>query len=265
MVSRLRRRRSARARALERLPSRVVADDAGLLDLLDRVRSPRDVLRSRLGRRAASRTGRGYRQAGHEVGSHGHLHQRVYELTPDGFAQDLDAARRAALAAAVSATSAASARPSGRSTSARSGRSTRSRAAAPRSTRAWRRCGSSATPTIRKPSALAPTSPGEIVEFPPAVDRRFGQNMPLGGAGACACRGRQPSSRDRGAHARRRVAILWPAPLGNRHDPPRVTLPRGTRFAHYFRLSGFRARLEQILTGTPIVPLSQLVRSAGLA
>ena len=38
-------------------------------------------------------------QAGHEVGSHGHLHQRVYDLTPESLSQDL-AAALAALAAA---------------------------------------------------------------------------------------------------------------------------------------------------------------------
>src|SRR5882672_5171082 len=38
-------------------------------------------------------------RAGHEIASHGHLHQRVYELTPESFARDLDTGL-AALAAA---------------------------------------------------------------------------------------------------------------------------------------------------------------------
>ena len=40
-------------------------------------------------------------RAGHEVGSHGHLHQRVFELTPESFALDLEAGRAALAAAGV--------------------------------------------------------------------------------------------------------------------------------------------------------------------
>src|SRR5882724_32073 len=40
-------------------------------------------------------------QAGHEIGSHGHLHQRVYELTPERFARDLAASRSALASAGV--------------------------------------------------------------------------------------------------------------------------------------------------------------------
>jgi peptidoglycan/xylan/chitin deacetylase (PgdA/CDA1 family) len=40
-------------------------------------------------------------RAGHEVGSHGHLHQRVFELTPESFTRDLEAGRAALAAAGV--------------------------------------------------------------------------------------------------------------------------------------------------------------------
>jgi hypothetical protein len=32
-------------------------------------------------------------------------------------------------------------------------------------------------------------------------------------------------------------------------DPPRVTLPARLQFAHYFRLSGFERRLNDVLAG----------------
>jgi hypothetical protein len=44
-------------------------------------------------------------------------------------------------------------------------------------------------------------------------------------------------------------------------DPPRVSLPPGLRFAHYFRLAGFETRLAAILRGTPFTALDTVVSS----
>jgi hypothetical protein len=109
-----------------------------------------------------------------------------------------------------------------------------------------------------------PTAHGEIVECPPAVRRGFGQNMPEGGG--WGLRMRRPSSVIRALEARSatgRPAILWVHPWEIDDDPPRVSLPAGQRFAHYFRLSGFRQRLETILRiggAAMFQPLGELVR-----
>jgi peptidoglycan-N-acetylglucosamine deacetylase len=247
------------------LESRVVANTHVLLDLLDRagVRATFFVL----GYVAEQHPELVQRilQAGHEVGSHSHLHDRVYELTPTAFSQDLD--RSLAALRACGVTEIAGFRAPEWSINDRS---------------LWA-LDALAARGIRVDSSMAPmkivgrpdyaqaihrraTSHGEIVECPPAVTRRFGQNMPFGGG--WGLRMQRPSAVRRAIDARSRAGvptILWTHPWELDDDPPQVALPRGTRFAHYFRLSGFRARLEQILTGMPIVPLSQLVRSAGLA
>ena len=41
-------------------------------------------------------------------------------------------------------------------------------------------------------------------------------------------------------------------------DPPRVRLPYAQWFAHYFRLDGFRTRLDAILRDVSFVPLRAL-------
>ena len=86
------------------LPSRVEHTTNRLLDLLDRVgvratffvlgyvaeRHPRLVERIAL--------------AGHEIGTHGHMHERVYELTPATFEEDLDRSLAALAACGVRTT-----------------------------------------------------------------------------------------------------------------------------------------------------------------
>ena len=42
-------------------------------------------------------------------------------------------------------------------------------------------------------------------------------------------------------------------------DPPRVTLPPAKNFAHYFRLAGFRRRLERILRGATLAPMGEVL------
>src|SRR5258708_34233852 len=82
------------------LPSRGGATTRDLLDLFDacQVRATFFVL-GWVAERYPAIVG-DIMRAGHEVASHGHLHPRVYELTPDGFRQHLDHAS-AALAPAV--------------------------------------------------------------------------------------------------------------------------------------------------------------------
>jgi hypothetical protein len=52
-----------------------------------------------------------------------------------------------------------------------------------------------------------------------------------------------------------RPAVLAIHPWEIDPDPPRVALPSGLRFAHYFRLDGFLGRLRTILRGASFGPL----------
>src|SRR5262249_23844335 len=117
--------------------------------------------------------------AGHEIGSHGYLHARVYELSPEAFAADLRRsldALAAAGAPAVRAFRAPEWSINGRSMW-----------ALDRLARGGIALDSSMAPVPlvgdpQYPQAphLRSTASGAIVEFPPLVERRFGQNMPLG-------------------------------------------------------------------------------------
>ena len=98
---------------------------------------------------------------GPQVGSHGHMHDRVYDLTSGVRASD-----RSRTARGVARWRAPSARPNGPSTIGRSGLDAREERFAFDSSMAP--CASSAIPSIRK-RAIVETNPGSIVECPPAV------------------------------------------------------------------------------------------------
>ncbi len=177
------------------------------------------------------------------MASHGHLHQRVYELTPAQFADDLNRAR-AALAAAGA--------PDVRGYRAPEWSiNERSLWALDVLARAGFTFDSSMAPMRIVGDPAYPqrphrrmTSPGSLLEFPPLVERRFGQNMPLGlGWGL---RMSSPSRVLRAIEDRNSRGVpvaLAVHPWEIDPDPPSVRLPAGESFAHYFRLDGFRARL----------------------
>ena len=43
------------------------------------------------------------------------------------------------------------------------------------------------------------------------------------------------------------------------------TLPRGRAFAHYFRLSGFKRRLEEIVRGASFAPMGEVLQQGSWA
>ena len=57
-------------------------------------------------------------------------------------------------------------------------------------------------------------------------------------------------------------AVLTVHPWEIDPDPPRVRLPSGWHFAHYFRLSGFASRLRSILTSGHFGPIGRIGPSA---
>jgi polysaccharide deacetylase family protein (PEP-CTERM system associated) len=250
------------ALALDRwsvLPSRVVGTTRDLLDLLDAcgVRGTFFVL-GWIADRYPTLVEE-IVHGGHEIGSHGHLHQRVYTLTPESFTRDLDAGRAALAAAGVQLVRGYRAPEwsiNNRSlwaleTLARAG-FTFDSSMAP-----MRIVGDPDYPT--EPHARS-TSVGDVLEFPPLVDRRFGQNMPLGvGWGL---RMTEPSRmirviEDRNAKGISVALVVHPWEIDP--DPPRVRLPPAKSFAHYFRLSGFRGRLERILRGSSFAPMGEVL------
>jgi polysaccharide deacetylase family protein (PEP-CTERM system associated) len=197
--------------------------------------------------------------AGHEIGSHGHLHRRIFELTPEVFADDL-AASRAALAAAgaehVQGFRAPEWSINGRSmwaldVLARSGFAFDSSMAPMRIV---------GDPKFPQHPHTRTTSCGDVLEFPPLVGRRFGQNMPLGlGWGM---RMSDPARIVDAIHDRNQQGIpvaLAVHPWEIDPEPPRVKLPPAQRFAHYFRLEGFRARLERVLRGSTFAPMGDVL------
>ena len=57
-------------------------------------------------------------------------------------------------------------------------------------------------------------------------------------------------------------AVLAVHPWELDPDPPRVRLPAGLRFAHYFRLAGFADRLQAIVSGGRFGPISAIAPAA---
>jgi polysaccharide deacetylase family protein (PEP-CTERM system associated) len=202
--------------------------------------------------------------AGHEVGSHGHLHRRVYELDPDAFRAELGrsvAALGAGGAAAVCAFRAPEWSINGRSMWALDVLASEGF-----------RVDASMAPVklvgdVRFPRTphVRSTSSGSILELPPLVADRFGQVMPIGWG--WGLRMSSPSRVLRSieeANQANRPSVLTVHPWEIDPDPPRVRLPLRLRFAHYFRLDGFRSRLSAILRGGDFGALGDLdaVRTA---
>jgi polysaccharide deacetylase family protein (PEP-CTERM system associated) len=245
----------------DRHPSRVERTTRRLLDMLDRsrVRATFFVLgwiADRHPSLVADIAG-----AGHEIGSHSHHHDRVYELTPATFAGDLTRSLDALRGCGVGDVRAFRAPEwsiNRRSlwaldTLVRAGISIDSSMAPLRIV---------GDPDFRQDVHRQKTPAGDIVECPPAVARRFGQNIPMGGGwGLRAAQPARALKALEGRLAAGRPAILWVHPWEVDDDPPQVALPASLRFAHYFRLAGFAQRLETILRGGPFGPLGDLARA----
>lgn len=241
------------------LPSRVVETTRRVLDLLDRTgaratffvlgwvaeRHPELVL--------------AIQDAGHEIGSHGHTHTRVYELTPQAFADDL--------AASLHALAEAGARSVLGFRAPEWSINDRSLWALEILARHGFRFDSSMTPLrlIGNPSyPQAPhrrsTSAGDLMEFPPLVGRRLGQNIPLGGGWGLRMSRAHTVLHEIDARNRAgRPVALFLHPWELDPEPPRIRLPLGLRFAHYFRLHGFERRLEDVLRGATFSTMSDVL------
>jgi polysaccharide deacetylase family protein (PEP-CTERM system associated) len=241
------------------LPSRVVADTDRLLNLLARhgIRATFFVL-GYVAERAPDLVAR-IRAAGHEIGSHGHLHQRVYEMDAEAFGRDLDAAQAALIAAGCE--------PARLFRAPEWSINDRNPWALEVLARRGFRVDSSMAPMKLVGNPRYPQRPyvratmaGMIREVPPMVTERFGQRMPFGGGWGLRM---TAPAKVIAEIARRNAAgdpvTLWTHPWEFDPDPPRVPLPADKRFAHYFRLSGFESRLSDVLGGARFGTISDML------
>jgi polysaccharide deacetylase family protein (PEP-CTERM system associated) len=235
----------------DRLPARVEQTTRVLLDLLDalQVRATFFVV-GWVGDRYP-RLIEAVLEAGHEIGSHGYHHARAYDLGPDAFRHDLRASVRA-LAAAGAA----------RVTMFRAPEwsiNDRSLWALEILVEEGITVDASMAPvrlvgavTYPRQPHLRQTPAGPITEVPPLVVDRFGQTMPLGwGWGLRMSSPRRVLRAIEGVNRAGGPAVLMIHPWELDPDPPRVRLPARLQFAHYFRLSGFRERLRDVLRAVP--------------
>jgi polysaccharide deacetylase family protein (PEP-CTERM system associated) len=194
-------------------------------------------------------------RAGHEVGSHSFWHRRVYELDRARFAADLGESVRALHAAGASAITAF--RAPEWSINRRSewalGVLVEQGFTTDASMAPVRIVGNVSSP--RGPH-VRDTPAGPIVEMPPLVADRLRQAIPMGwGWGLRMSAPSRVLKEIERANQAGRPAVLTIHPWEIDPDPPRVALPPGLRFAHYFRLNGFRGRLRAILRGGSFGPL----------
>ena len=231
----------------DRLPARAEPTTRILLDLLDRSRVRATFFVVGWVAERNPRLIEDVLAAGHEIGSHSHTHQRAYDLGEAAFRTDLRQSMRALSAAGVPAV-----------------RLFRAPEWSINDRSLWA-LDTLAEEGITVDASMAPlkmvgavsypryphirqTRAGPITEVPPLVADRFRQVMPMGWG--WGLRMSSPHRVLRTIDAVNRAglpAVLTVHPWELDPNPPRVRLPAGLHFAHYFRLNGFRDRLRVIL------------------
>jgi polysaccharide deacetylase family protein (PEP-CTERM system associated) len=196
---------------------------------------------------------------GHEVATHGHLHRRVFEMSPEEFEEDIDRSL-----AAISAASGErvlgyrapewSLRPHTR----------------------WalsilRRKGilydSSMVPLTRMGDRSFPTRPcriptehGEIHEFPLTTVRCFGENIPFtGGLPLRLTPYFFILSKIRRMNDEGTAAVVYIHPWEFDAEQPRIELPWSRRFMHYFNLSSTPRKFSGLLANLRFAPLREIL------
>jgi polysaccharide deacetylase family protein (PEP-CTERM system associated) len=233
-----------------RLPSRIEPTTLSLLDLLDRTGVKAMFFAVGWIAERHPRLIEQVREAGHDIGSHGYSHQRAYDLGPEAFRSDLRASMAALAAAGVPQVT--TFRAPEWSVNNRSLWALRVLAeegfTIDASMAPLKMVGDTSFP--RTPH-MRHTAAGSLLEVPPLVGDRLGQVMPLGwGWGLRMSSPRRVLRALDAANRDGASAVLTVHPWELDPDPPRVKLPLGLHFAHYFRLSGFRDRLREVLQGS---------------
>src|SRR5262249_4360054 len=242
----------------DHLPSRVDLTTRRLLDLLDaaHVRATFFVVgwvAERHPRLVAD-----VAAAGHEIGSHSHLHRRGDELDAAGFRDDLRASMRALTDAGAPGITMFRA-PEWSIND-------RSLWALDVLAHEGIRIDASMAPVKLVGSVRYPRYPhirnthaGPITEVPPLVADRFQQVMPIGwGWGLRMSSPRRVLRAIDGANRAGLPAVLTVHPWELDPHPPRIRLPARLQFAHYFRLGGFANRLREVLQRASFGPIGAM-------
>ena len=195
--------------------------------------------------------------AGHEIASHGWSHRRVYELDEVLFAEELTRTRAALEAAGAP-------RPIGFRAPEWSINDRSLWALAVLARHGYRYDSSMAplrlvgNPRFPEVPHRRDTAGGSLREVPPLVGHRFGQRFPLGGG--WGLRMSRPATVIREIavrNGRGEPVTIFVHPWELDPQPPRVTLPWALRFSHYFRLTGFAERLNEILACADFGPIGE--------
>ena len=199
------------------------------------------------------------RDAGHEIGLHGHWHRRVYELSPDGFREDL----RLNIAALQRCRRRADRLVPGTGMVPEPARAVG--VADPRRGRTAhrRQPGAGGARRVAVVSASAASDCHRRQERCSKCRRSWdtspGMRCRSVGDGACARPNPRRSSSAIAANNRQGdPAVLTVHPWEIDPAPPYVRLPAPLAFSHYYRLSGFRTRLREVLAGAEFGPLREL-------
>ena len=203
------------------------------------------------------------RQGKHEIGSHGYRHRRVYEMGPRAFEEDLE--RSLQVLADAGSGSVRGFRAPEWSINDRSLWALDILAEKgllfDSSMTSLRLVGN---PSYSQVPHRRSTRCGELLEFPPLVARRMGQNIPLGGGWGLRMSSPRTVCREIEKRNRFNVPVaLFVHPWEIDHRPPRSSLPLRLRFGHYFKLGGFRERLDEILAGAEFVPMGEVLGLGG--
>lgn len=242
------------------LPSRVEPTTRWLLDALDRAGVTATFFAVGWVAERFPHLIAAIRDAGHELGSHSSRHHRVYEMDPEAFRLDLRASVHALEAAGATGITAFRA-PEWSIND-------RSLWALDILAEEGFQIDASMAPVKMVGSVRYPRHPhvrqtaaGALVEVPPLVADRFGQVMPQGwGWGLRMSHPRRVLNAIDRANARGVPCVLTVHPWEIDPDPPRVALPLGLRFAHYFRLGGFATRLETVLAHGSFGPIGLIAQ-----
>jgi len=196
---------------------------------------------------------------GHEIATHGHLHRRVYELSPGEFREDLERSIEAvssACGAPVSGFRAPewSLRPH---TSWALDILRRASILYDCSMVPLTRMGDRSFP--RRPCRI-PTAHGDLWEFPLTTMRCFGENLPFtGGLPLRLTPYFHILSRIRRMNRRGEAAMVYMHPWELDPEQPRIDLPGSRRFMHDFNLPSARRKIAGLLTHLRFAPVREVL------
>jgi polysaccharide deacetylase family protein (PEP-CTERM system associated) len=243
----------------DKLPSRVELTTRRVLDLLDRTKCPATFFVVGWVAERHPRLIADVLSAGHAIGSHSYSHTRAYDLGPDRFRDDLRRSRQAL--ADVGASRINCFRAPEWSIN------NRSLWALDTLVQEGFRIDASMAPLKMVGDPAFPrivhrreTASGPLLEVPPLVADRFGQVMPMGWGWGLRMSSPARVLRTIAAANNNGIgAVLTIHPWEIDPEPPRVSLGPRLRFAHYFRLSGFERRLQEVLKSATFGRMEELL------